>query len=310
MPDGVPTSDSHAPCVACAGPTRELGTRGDYLYVSCRRCGTAQLDPMPTADELAHAYEHDYATSGHYDGSPTAVARLAAPLYRAVGDLVQTTPRPAGTVLDVGCGWGGFLSVLRDAGVPAEGVDFPSATLAHCISLGHTVREITRLGEALERRYAALTLITVFEHLADHRATLRELAGWLVPGGIMVILTPTSSVFSRVAAAVRTVRGGREIPAVNTTFCPPWHTVIPSVAGARLMIADAGLEVCDVRPSPCTVGTGVVRVAQVGAELVARAGFAVLGERWPLVLNHIIVCRVPEPVEGAGRVGDSARMHT
>ena len=83
MRDRDDTTSDTAACAACGGATRELGWRGDYLYVRCGACGTAQLSPVPTPEELAHAYAHDYVTSGHYGDSPEEMARSCAPLYEA-----------------------------------------------------------------------------------------------------------------------------------------------------------------------------------------------------------------------------------
>jgi len=45
-------------------------------------------------------------------------------------------------VLDVGCGRGEFLDLLRDAGIPAKGVDLNAGMVDRCRQKGHDVQQI------------------------------------------------------------------------------------------------------------------------------------------------------------------------
>jgi hypothetical protein len=87
------------------------------------------------------------------------------------------------------------------------------------------------------------------------------------------VLIPTAGLFGQLARAVKQLRRTDEIPALNTTFCPPWHTAIFSVSGMDELL-DAQQRV---------------------ASLVAQGGFSVFGARWPLVLNHLFIYRAKAP---------------
>ena len=260
------------PCVACSGALKFFGNRGTYAYGVCESCGTIQLAPFPTAAELDRAYADDYATSGHYGTDPERIYSASRPFYAAVLDTLRARVAAPAAVLDFGCGWGGMCRELAGAGYDALGLDYPSESLNHCRSLGLTVTDMPL--EAMvqrDERFSAILMVTVLEHLHDHAETLARLRGLLVPGGVIIVLIPTAHLFGPLAAAIRRLRRSSEIPALNTTFCPPWHTAIVSLRGMQHLARRAGLEVMQVRAAPSGAGRGLI------------------GPRWPLVLNHIFV---------------------
>jgi SAM-dependent methyltransferase len=102
--------------------------------------------------------------------------------------------RDAAPVLDVGCGRGEFLGLLREAGVEASGVDIDSDMVAYCrgegldVAQGGAIEHLEELGEgALGGIFAA----QVVEHLpAPELVRLLELAATkLRPGGLFVAET-------------------------------------------------------------------------------------------------------------------------
>lgn len=278
-------------CVACRGPLVFFGTRGRYTYARCGACSSIQLDPLPTPDELTRAYSEDYSSAGHYGTDPGEIYSNGLPFFRAVVAALRGAGVSSGPVLDVGCGWGGMVRVLRDEGYDPLGVDYESESLEYCRSLSLPVETMALDRLAREgRKFAAITLVTVFEHLVDHRDLLDRLAALLDPSGVLVILVPTAGVFGAVAGLVRTLRRTREIPSVNGTFEPPWHTTIFSVEGVERMLDRTAFSLESVKASPSGSGRGLKRAIQ-GTATALAFGDRLLGRRWPLVLNHIFVCR-------------------
>lgn len=284
--------DRQGACVACDHELAFFGRRGEYSYARCTVCRTIQLSPLPTEAELERAYAEDYATSGHQGTDPDAIVRGSRPFYDAVLDGLRAAGVTNGRVLDLGCGWGGMCACLRDAGYEYLGLDYPSESLAHCRREGLNVTDVPldRLASS-EEGFSAVVMVTVFEHLRDHAGTLAGIRRVLRQNGLLLILVPTAGVFGWVARMARHLKGTDEIPAVNTTFCPPWHTAIFSVAGLHQLLTRNGFEQVCVKPAPSGNGEGVLGFAQRAATLVATAGFAILGSRWPLVLNHLFIYR-------------------
>jgi SAM-dependent methyltransferase len=295
----TPAPANHA-CAACRGPLEFFGTRGRYTYEKCSACRSIQLYPLPTPEELAQAYSNDYASSNHYGTDPDQIFENGEPFFRAVTRTLREAGVASGRVLDVGCGWGGMVRVLREEGYDTLGVDYESDSLAYCRAqaLPVEVMDLDRL-EREGRRFDAILLVTVFEHLVDHRERLERLSALLDPNGVLVVLVPTASLFGTVAGLVRRVRNTREIPAVNGTFEPPWHTTILSVEGFERMVEGTPFVVDKVLASPSGSGRGVKRVIQAAATAVSVGGDRLFGRRWPIVLNHIFVCRLAKPGIGS-----------
>lgn len=104
-----------------------------------------------------------------------------------------------GKVLDLGCGRGEFLELLRERGVEAAGVDLNGAMIDACLDKGLDCRKqdlLERLGETPDGSLAGIFSSQVVEHLPP--AYLRKLVAAafakLAPGGKIVLETvnPTS----------------------------------------------------------------------------------------------------------------------
>lgn len=98
-------------------------------------------------------------------------------------------------LVDLGCGRGEWLELLRDAGIPAYGVDRNQVFLHTCRDLGVRVVE----GDVLEHlqlqadgALGAVTAFHIIEHLAPARMieVLTECSRALAPGGLLILETP------------------------------------------------------------------------------------------------------------------------
>jgi len=280
-------------CVACHGAPAFFGSRGAYAYARCSRCGTLQLSPFPTAEELERAYSEEYPRSGHYGTDGGDIFESAGPFYRAVLTELRRLNLPQGPVLDFGCGWGGMCRLLRENHYEYLGVDFESESLDYCRSLGLNVRPGSLSALAGEKnRYSAILLLGVFEHLHDHAEALERAKTLLKAGGVLIILIPTARLYAAVARLRQRLLSTVELPELHQAFCPPWHTAIFSVSGARRLIEEHGFAIDRLTPAPSGKGRGPIRAVQITATLVARGGSRIFGTRWPLVLSYIFVCRV------------------
>jgi 2-polyprenyl-3-methyl-5-hydroxy-6-metoxy-1,4-benzoquinol methylase len=98
------------------------------------------------------------------------------------------------SVLDIGCGRGVMLDLLRDRGIAAEGIDIMPEAVSRCRTKGHKVdlAEATHFLANVVSHYDGILGSHLLEHLNFESAT--RLLGLcftaLRPGGVMVVVTP------------------------------------------------------------------------------------------------------------------------
>lgn len=102
-----------------------------------------------------------------------------------------------GRALDVGCGTGRFLSLLRDVlGGAVVGVDPSADMLSVAVQKGvaDRIHLVRAPAGALPIRTASMDLVfvhLVYHHIADKASALREWERVLSPGGALFICSPT-----------------------------------------------------------------------------------------------------------------------
>jgi 2-polyprenyl-3-methyl-5-hydroxy-6-metoxy-1,4-benzoquinol methylase len=99
-----------------------------------------------------------------------------------------------GTVLDIGCGRGEFLELLKEASIPALGIDINQEMVDHCLSKGLKVSQgdgLQFLQSVPEESLGGIFLSQVIEHLDPE--SLRDLVRLsltrLSPGGVLLAET-------------------------------------------------------------------------------------------------------------------------
>jgi O-antigen chain-terminating methyltransferase len=98
-------------------------------------------------------------------------------------------------VLDIGCGRGEFLELMREAGISARGIDLSAASVEYCRQKGLAAEVadlFTHLEDLPESSLAGIFSAQVVEHLPPARLPemIRLAATRLEPGGVLVIETP------------------------------------------------------------------------------------------------------------------------
>ncbi len=181
------------PCPLCGGGWTRGSAGGPVAAmadaprpVRCDRCGLVFVDPLPAAALSPSTYGADY-----YEPWQGREERPRVRLWKM--RLRQVERRAArGTLLDVGCGDGLFLSVARDAGWMVDGIEFsPEGARRAAIRLGRPVAvgDLWREG-GLRGPFDVITLWHVLEHLPDPSAMLAAVRERLRPGGLLVVAVP------------------------------------------------------------------------------------------------------------------------
>ncbi|WP_414040092.1 class I SAM-dependent methyltransferase [Acidithiobacillus sp. M4-SHS-6] len=104
---------------------------------------------------------------------------------------------PDGVVLDLGCGRGEWLQLLRDEGFAAHGVDQDVGMLSACASLGLRTERRDMLETLRSQPEASFMVVTGF-HIAEHvpfpvlQELVAEALRVLKPAGLLILETPNA----------------------------------------------------------------------------------------------------------------------
>jgi len=197
-----------------------------YQLLRCLACGTART----SAGALPGLHD-----SGAYQPRAPRLHRAARPVLAAFDQrrlrLLRALVPPPARLLDAGAGRGRFVAAAGAAGYDAFGID-PSGRAAGERSGGPLRRVTIAQAEIAPRSLDAVTLWHVLEHLEQPGEALSRIAGWLRPGGGLLVAVPNlESLQARVA-------GERWYH-----FDVPRHRVHFTPAGLHRLLTARGFEV-------------------------------------------------------------------
>lgn len=319
---------------------RLYGVPGTWELRRCPDCGLVWLDPRPESADLGRLYETYYtheenvrisfvqrsvrrgipaAVFGYRDSAGPA-ERVAGRLLAAIGPLRQAARRSVmalsadsrGHLLDIGCGAGLFLSVMRDLGWKVSGTetDGRAAATARRLVPDATVHEglLEELSLA-DSEYDAITLSHVIEHVLDPESMLRSCARLLRPGGQLVVATPNAASLG-VARFGRSWRGW-EVPRHIHVFDQETLVRVAERAGVEVCSAESvassafylyleGLRLERSTPGgPSMAGSPVSRLDQVRAIAFWLRQYAAVRLGRPVGEEVLLVARRSSAAEGS-----------
>jgi len=194
-------------CPACDGADfRLLFTASDRLYqttskrfhvVECTQCRLMQLAPQPTPADLESYYPKHY----WFTPEKSAVGRLQNMYRRLVlldhvrfVDRALRESQESGPVLDVGCGGGLFLRMLRDRWFHGIGLDYSTDAARAAWTSNNAPAAVGRLSQAPlpSGSCAAVTMFHVLEHLYSPRSYLLAAHDLLRPDGRLILQVPNA----------------------------------------------------------------------------------------------------------------------
>ena len=292
----------------CRFDFREYATQDPGLHaytgltvwlVRCRQCGFGQPEEMPTlpgffdrmydqrwsADWIEREFEADYKDF----------------IFRALlRDLDRLRGRAAGTadrgrsLLDVGAHAGRFMHLAAQEGWTVEGIELNPRTAA-CAArrTGAPVHQVNAHAlSANGRRYAAVTLIDVLEHIPEPAPLLANLAALLAPAGWIAVKVPSGPGQWLKERTLAAVLPGRDVSLAGNLV----HVNHFSPRSLKLALERAGFRRVDVCTAPPELppGRGVGHRLSVGARLAIYAAARLpQAVHSPLALNLLAYAQVP-----------------
>ncbi|GAB6094217.1 hypothetical protein JCM14469_04690 [Desulfatiferula olefinivorans] len=188
----------YPPCAVCGSPVSlsflsnlrevEYGLPWTGRLMQCPACGLVQQSPMPSVIEALSFYPDEYI---HYNPQPEGFRGFLMGIYmqRTVRLLKRLGVRQGMTLLDIGCGAGEKLAVLRDRlGLDVRGVE-PSASAAEKARslFGLTVSAGTfDPSDYPDTSLDVVRINHVIEHVPDPVGLLDGIYRILKPGGLLI----------------------------------------------------------------------------------------------------------------------------
>ena len=174
-------------------------TRDEYRVVECRGCGLLYVNPRPAPEEIGKFYPESYSWKETLKAESlfTKWIRRLEKAYRyhllrdEVSKILRFTGKNFGKVLDIGCGAGDRLDVLRSEGFETYGVETSNSA---DYAKNHLNLKVLK-GDLFSAHFPnhffdMVTLYHVLEHTHDPKGVIVEIYRILEKGGVLVIQVP------------------------------------------------------------------------------------------------------------------------
>jgi len=169
-----------------------------FAILRCGQCGLMRLDPQPDPAESRQYHPENYwfapdqTAAGHLE---EAYRRLVLRDHARFVERALSDSGLRGPLLDVGCGGGLLLGMMRERGLSVVGLDNSAAAAAIAWSRQGVPAICGELEHAPLRAggFAAITMFHVLEHVHDPRAYVAAAHRLLAPGGRLIAQTPNAA---------------------------------------------------------------------------------------------------------------------
>ncbi len=194
---------THVKCAVCGSDDNEpIGVGEDYEYrtsrdiflaVRCAVCDLVYLNPRPDVSEFETIYPSNYHAFDFSEKDYGIVHKIRARLEaKRLLSWCKDLPTDA-RILDVGCGDGFHLKLLREYGAPdwtLEGADIDVRAARMTEKAGFTVhRGSIENSDLPEDFYDLAIMIQTIEHLEKPFDILTAVKKSLKPNGKLVVVT-------------------------------------------------------------------------------------------------------------------------
>lgn len=233
----MPTEND--PCLLCGAQAwRTLLSLGEHRVTVCDRCGLGRTAPFPDAAGIAAVNTATYSLQKRLAIYRSRSRELSARYRRQLREIARVSGRAPGRILDIGCNTGAFLSVARQLGHEAYGVEMAEEAARYAqrqpgLRVHHGTLEAARYPE---RSFDVATLWDVIEHVPDPLALLAEARRVLKDDGLLVVQSPN------MASAMAAVAGARwgwwTVPDHLYHFTPATMRRLVQAAGLRVVRCD------------------------------------------------------------------------
>lgn len=262
----TPTDIETPHCLVCLSPDSfVLHSFGQFSIVNCKRCGLKYLSPRPSEMLMKSLYQSDtYFVQGvgtGYDDYLFQEECLRLTFRRFLAEM-RRSGAGIGSLLEIGCGYGFFLSEAKGLFSRLCGVELSENAAAHARSLsGADIHNGDVISMPQDwKEFDVIVAINVIEHIYSPIQFLYMLKARLKKGGRIIIATPDIGSFWYKML-------GRRWP----SFKLPEHVAFYSRKTLSILLKQAGFNIVLKIPFPHAFPLGLI-VHKFGITLPGRLG--------------------------------------
>jgi SAM-dependent methyltransferase len=191
---------------------------GSFRMVKCPSCQFVYLNPRPTHESL-HEFYQEYLPEG--EPSIESWHKMMELVFKRAAHLLQRF-KANGRLMDVGTGFGFFLSEMKKRGWEVMGVEISQTGLNYARDrLAVNVYPGPLEGAGLpEGHFDAVTAFYVVEHLPDPIVFLKECHRILKPGGLLLLRYPHTTPIKNLLRLLGIENQLYDLPAHLSDFSP------------------------------------------------------------------------------------------
>ena len=188
----LPNLTEERVCVVCGSAKRRmLFLKNLFPHVQCEECAFVYVNPILKEAELISYYR---GVSGSWADvtEKQEYNAFQSRYYQFHLDLIaQHSRSPVKTILDIGCNNGEFLSAAKAQGWTVTGHELNTYAGARARNKGIEVFDRPLEAALFEgRKFGAVTLLGVLEHLPRPEHFLEVVKAVLEPGGVLAAMVP------------------------------------------------------------------------------------------------------------------------
>jgi SAM-dependent methyltransferase len=180
----MPKSAQHFPTAETVSEDHSV----DLRIVQCLGCGLVQLDnePVPYYREVIRASAFSPEMGIFRD--------------RQFADFVEQHALKEQKIIEIGCGCGEYLTLLRKQGVDAYGLEYAEASVRQCLQDGLPVQQgyVEHAAYKLDHGpFKAFFMFNFLEHMPEPITVLKGIADNLVEGAVGLVEVPNFDMMLR-----------------------------------------------------------------------------------------------------------------